>query len=184
MIENHLLINEIQLGNKLNECVHSNRRSDFSLMLAMLTDDAREFSEFAVPDGADTTLDEDKHNELALRRLFNLPEKAPLALNDVAELDNFNEAHLITSTHLPTMHFNNALKPKPLSFRDNVNHIEHDIVQNTSLHTQRRYESNNDTAASKKLNFNAVEWLNVVQQSITKAPITENREAYSVNALA
>lgn len=165
MVENHLLINEIQLGNKLNECVHSERRSDFSLMLAMLTDDAREFSEFALPvKDEETSLSDDEYNELTLRKIFNLPEKSPLSLTNITELEKFNEAHLISEQTIAAIHLSNVLTPKPLSFRNNDQHIASDIMANTSIHTQKRYESNNQPL-SKKLNFNTVQWLNTVKQA-------------------
>jgi len=165
LVENHLLINEIQLGNKLNECVHSKRRSDFSLMLAMLTDDAREFSEFALPDNTlPSELSDDEHNELTLRSFFKLPQKASLALNDVSELEQFNEAHLTQQSDLASIHLSNALAPKALSFRDDDKHIASDILDNTSIHTQQRYQANNE-ALVNKLNFNTNQWLNTIKQA-------------------
>lgn len=39
-IRNHLLVDELQLGTKLNSAVHSNERAYFNLLLSMLSNDA------------------------------------------------------------------------------------------------------------------------------------------------
>ena len=44
-----ILTNEAQLGNQLAVSVDENRRSDFSLLLAMLSHDAIDFAQFHLP---------------------------------------------------------------------------------------------------------------------------------------
>ena len=44
-----LLITESQLKTRLNKSVHENRRGEFSLLLAMLSHDALDFSQFHLP---------------------------------------------------------------------------------------------------------------------------------------
>jgi hypothetical protein len=70
------LLHELQLGEQLNECVHQSRRSDFSLMLAMLCDDVREQSQFILPKSAPidgTSTDIKEVNNKTLRKHFDLP---------------------------------------------------------------------------------------------------------------
>ncbi|MGJ8692580.1 MAG: VC2046/SO_2500 family protein [Thalassotalea sp.] len=160
-----VLINEIELGTALNQCVQQERRSDFSLMLAMLTEDAREFSEFNLPEQADV---EKRQDEEQLRRLFNLPKPQPLALAQLDDIDSFNQAHLVNDMN--EIHFRNSLKPKALAFRDDVKHISSNILSNTSLHTQKRYHSENKVTTAK-LAFNTNEWLNTIEQSIVNQQV-------------
>jgi len=44
-----LLITESQLNSRLNNSVHENRRGEFALLLAMLSHDALDFSQFHLP---------------------------------------------------------------------------------------------------------------------------------------
>ncbi len=173
MVENHLVINEIQLGTQLNECVHSQRRSDFSLMLAMLTDDAREFSEFLLPEGKEQT---NLPAENQLRKHFDLPKQAPLAIDELSEIDAFNQATLANNDNMAAIHLANVLQPKAIAFRDNAKYIEANIVNNTNLHCQKRYQrsleqNENNSPSVAKLSFNAKAWLKTVQQSIVTTQI-------------
>ena len=164
MVDSNLLINEIQLGVKLNECVHSNRRSDFGLMLAMLTDDAREFSEFLVP-GAKPEK-EIPSDEFQLRKLLELPESAPISLRDIALLEHYNEAVLANNNNMKAIYLSDVLMPKAIAFRDDTKHIHPDVIGNTSLHTQNRHKLGDEKSPPNKLSFNAKTWLKTVQQSI------------------
>ncbi|MCJ8296732.1 MAG: hypothetical protein MJK15_20240, partial [Colwellia sp.] len=83
------------------------------------------------------------------------------------------------------IHLSNAMKAKPLAFRDDKNHIESQVLQNTSLFTQLKHKqiteaasqiqlgssSNADKPLSKPLTFNAKAWLDSIQQSLVKAPL-------------
>ena len=168
MLNNHLLINEIQLGSNLNECIHSNRRSDFGLMLAMLTDDVLEFSEFTLPKAVDN---KKLMDEARLRKLFDLPPQTALALTSLEEINRYNEASLVNENNLSAVHFSDALKPKPIAFRDDKKHIEHDVLTNTSLHTQERHKVGNHNSLIDEMSFNANEWLKTVQQSIVSVSL-------------
>ena len=88
------LLHELQLGEQLNECVHQSRRSDFSLMLAMLCDDVREQSQFILPkmppiDG--TSTEKSPVTDQVLRKHFDLPEAAPLGLKNIEQINQYNQ---------------------------------------------------------------------------------------------
>lgn len=169
MIENDLLIHELQLGEKLNESVHSERRSDFSLMLAMLVDDVREHSQFNVPQ---TEFTEVQTSNQTLRRSLQLPDAAPLALAPSEQVSQFNQAELVSENRLAELRLTNALHPKPLAFRDDAKHIQHQVMTNTSLYCQYKHESSNqENVLNKRLPFDAKGWLNGVQESIVKSPL-------------
>lgn len=159
------VINEISLDNKLNQCVQQRRRADFSLMLAMLTDDAREFSEFVLPE-VNENISPQKDNQ-ALRKQFNLPKEQPLALTSLEEISSFNQGQLVTQ--LTALRLQDAMAPKPLSFRDDVKHIEKNITDNMSIHVQRRHHNFNQQP--KTLAFNANAWLKNVEQAIVSSPL-------------
>ena len=71
-----LLITESQLNSRLNNSVHENRRGEFSLLLAMLSHDALDFSQFHLPK---TEIDNLVIEEEALRKQFGAGPKQLLA---------------------------------------------------------------------------------------------------------
>lgn len=178
-----VLLHELQLGEQLNESVIQARRADFSLMLAMLTEDVREQSQFLLPQTDEATVAEVTNS--ALRKKFNLPEKAALALNTANDVKQFNQAQMIVDNDLANIHLTNAMIPRPLAFRDDKKFIESEVLKNTSLFTQLKYKqaleigqipesqqsANTDKPLSQPLNFNANAWLDGIQQSLVKAPL-------------
>ena len=187
----NVLLHELQLGEQLNESVEQTRRADFSLMLAMLAEDVREQSQFLLPKSEEETAVE--LSNLALRKQFNLPDKAKLALTTPNEVNQFNQAHTIVDNDLANIHLTNAMMPKPLAFRDDNKHIESQVLENTSLFTQLKHKQaaeacqahlnqlpqnqldttsiETDKPLSQSLNFNAKAWLDGIQQSLVKAPL-------------
>lgn len=184
---NNALLHELQLGKQLNHCVVETRRADFSLMLAMLAEDVREQSQFLVPK-APVASEPDFTNK-ALRKEFNLPDKAPLALNSLDDIEQFNQVQTVVNEEIASLHLLNALQPKPLAFRDDKNHINSDVTNNMSLFTQLKLKQaqakqetvqtkvinedvvNTDKTLSEPLNFNAKAWLASIEESIVKAPL-------------
>ena len=187
----NVLLHELQLGEQLNESVEQTRRADFSLMLAMLAEDVREQSQFLLPKSQELTAAD--LSNLALRKQFNLPDKAKLALTTPNEVNQFNQAHTIVDNDLANIHLTNAMMPKPLAFRDDNKHIESQVLENTSLFTQLKHKQaaeacqahlnqlpqnqldttsiETDKPLSQSLNFNAKAWLDGIQQSLVKAPL-------------
>jgi hypothetical protein len=169
------LLHELQLGEQLNECISQTRRADFALMLAMLANDVREQSQFVLPESAETKSLE--QNEAKLRAFFDLPDKAPLALKNNEQINLFNQADLLNEVGLESLHLTNAMMPKPLAFRDDVKHIQTNIMTNTSFHCQLKHQvfteedNPNSQVLNKSLNFNAKEWLKGIETSLVKAPL-------------
>ena len=173
-----VLLHELQLGEQLSEIVEQTRRADFSLMLAMLADDVREQSQFLLPQTREAT-PADLSN-IALRKQFNLPDKAALALTTPDDVKQFNQVQTIVDNDLANIHLTNAMMPKPLAFRDDKKHIESQVLENTSLFTQLKHKqaqeinstsNDSDKPLSQPLNFNAKAWLDNIQQSLVKAPL-------------
>jgi len=171
-----LLVNELQLGDQLGQCVQSQRRADFSLMLAMLTEDVREHSQFFVPK---TPQKEANTSDEFLRKVYHLPTKAPLAIKDLADINEFSQAELVEQNLFADIQLKNALKPLPISFRDNNEHIPTTVLTDTSVHCQQRYRENLVKKAEKEnsqqslLNspafFNAKAWLDTIQTTLVNA---------------
>lgn len=164
MVENNLLVHELQLGEQLGECIHHERRSDFSLMLAMLTEDVRDHSQFSLPEVEDDVRD---ISTATLRKEFNLPDEAPLAIKNVDDIHEFNQAGLLQDNNIASLHLQNALNPRPLSFRDDKSHISHEVLSNTTTHCQKKHQTG--TKQLSRLAFNAKGWLDAVQTSIVKS---------------
>ncbi|WP_206486396.1 VC2046/SO_2500 family protein [Thalassotalea sp. G2M2-11] len=162
-----ILVEELQLGDKLNSCVHQNRHSDFSLMLAMLTDDVRAHSQFHLPETVDKKPLID--SEL-LRKRFDLPPEQRLALTNLEEISEYAQASLVENKQLTAMHLQQAMHPKPLAFRDDKAHINHSVMSNTSLYCQKKHQQKT-ADNTKHLDFNVNEWLKAVQTTIVKSPL-------------
>lgn len=171
------LLHELQLGEQLNECIHQSRRSDFSLMLAMLCDDVREQSQFILPqtspiDG--TSIEKDQMTDQVLRKHFDLPEKAPLSLKKIEQINQYNQAQIIADNDLTSLHLLNALMPKPLSFRHNKKHINSDVLTNTTLVCQEKHaNTQNDEVINKPMNMNAEGWLKAIQTSLVQSSLID-----------
>lgn len=174
-LANKALLHELQLGEQLNESLSQTRRADFSLMLAMLAQDVREQSQFALPPSPvskSKSLDNDK-----LRSFFDLPEEAPLALKNNEQISLFNQAEMVKEKGLENLHLSNAMIPKPLAFRNNAKHIQTNVISNTSFHCQLKHRQVNQgenitgQVLNKPLSFNAKQWLKGIEQTLVKAPL-------------
>lgn len=168
-VEKNILVHELQLGEQLNKSVHDNRRSDFSLVLAMLTDDVLAHSQFSVPK---TEVIHLESNDELLRKELNLPKLPRLSLENVESITEFNQANFIVENRIQDLHLTDALNPKPLSFRNDAKHILHNILSNTSLYCQHKYSNKEAKSVNnKRLAFNAKGWLDVIQETIIKSPL-------------
>jgi len=161
-----VLTHELQLGEKLNHSVQQHRRADFSLMLAMLTDDVREYSQFRLPQ---TQSDTPKYDDHYYRKLFALPEPTNLAVNHRSQLAQFNQAELAQQQRFDDIRLRQALHAKPLAIRDDPHYIDDEIISNCSVHCQQRIKlATPETPIledSEPLVFDAAQWLMGVKQS-------------------
>ncbi len=173
-VDSQILVHELQLGEQLNESVHSARRADFSLLLAMLTDDVQSHSQFSLPQTINKVV---KVDDSTLRKEFELPEKAPLALDEKNSTSSFDQAKLIKENDLAELHLSNALTPRPLAFRNDKKHIETQVLNNTSLYCQKKFNQQKEAqqveSDSTRLPFDAKGWLNAVHNTIVKAPLLD-----------
>lgn len=171
------LLHELQLGEELNNCLHQSRRSDFSLMLAMLCDDVREQSQFILPkslpiDG--TAADKKLLDTQTLRKYFDLPNEMPLALKNMQEIKRYNQGQLIAENNLTSLHLSDVLSPKPLAFRNNAKHISYTVLTNTSLSCQEKLKLKQDnTTINKPLDMHIQGWLKTIQTSLVESKLVD-----------
>ncbi|MGL1957416.1 MAG: VC2046/SO_2500 family protein [Colwellia sp.] len=168
------LLHELQLGEQLNKSVHQARRADFSLMLAMLTEDVREQSQFALP--VNDQFSSTEVSDTRLRKLFNLPAKVPLSLKNMAQINLYNQGQSIAGNDVLAVKLNDVLVPRPLAFRNNPKHIDTDILNNTTLvcqlkHKQQKSAEMTKSVINKSLTFNAQGWLDAIQGSLVKSTL-------------
>ncbi len=168
-LDSEPLLHELQLGEQLGVSIHQKRRADFSLMLAMLTDDAREQSQFYLP--KEEQKPSNKETNSTLRKLFNLPKEAPLSVEKTEQINQFNQADKLNEEHLAHIHLINIVNPLPLAFRNDAQHIESKVMQNTSLFCQFKHAQKEDDTLNKRLPMNVEGWLSAIQTSLVKSSL-------------
>ncbi len=106
-IRNQMLVDEMQLGERLNEDVHSSDRADFALMLAMLSQDVIDHAEFDPPT-------EHENSEADLRSKFGLPP----AVKSYADQSDFKRASeisdIFSSQGMNSVFLAHCLRTEPL----------------------------------------------------------------------
>ncbi|WP_286268994.1 VC2046/SO_2500 family protein [Thalassotalea hakodatensis] len=161
------LLEEAQLGQRLNESVRKPMHSDFSLMLAMLVDDVRMHSQFHLPHDEIT---EPEVSDDSLRRHFSLPDKAPLALSQITQIGQYGQAELAEKGLFSSIHLTNMLKEKPIAFRNDKCHIPSNVLENTSLYCQLKHQKS-DVLPTKRKEFDAKSWLQTLQNTVVNSPL-------------
>ena len=137
-----LLITESQLKTRLNKSVHESRRGEFALLLAMLSHDALDFSEFHLPkiDASGYQADEE-----TLRKQFGAGPKQPLAPESFNMLIGKNNTELLakmgSAVGMSDIKLTQCLKPEPLNIRDDKNHIPLNVIDNCELAVRRRIKN-------------------------------------------
>ncbi|MBH0040334.1 MULTISPECIES: VC2046/SO_2500 family protein [unclassified Pseudoalteromonas] len=137
-----LLITESQLNSRLNNSVHENRRGEFSLLLAMLSHDALDFSQFHLPK---TEIDNLVIEEEVLRKQFGAGPKQLLASDEYNMLVGQFNAALISQegerSGMTSIKLIQCLNPEPLAIRNDDKHIPLHIIDNCELAVRRRIKS-------------------------------------------
>lgn len=167
--ETQHLYEELQLGNKLNECVHRGERSEFALLLSMLDQDVQQHSQFSLPKTEKRVKEIDNET---LRKSFNLPKQQALALSSVDEINEFNNASLVEQGSIDTIRLKSCLNPQALSFRDDKKHIDTTIVNSLSLHCRHRLNQKQlNEQPTKRLPFDAANWLSGIRDTLVSSAL-------------
>ena len=109
-IREHFLVDELQLDQRLNDAVHQEQRSYFSLLLSMLSTDVLDFPPFAknqseLPPAIDW------------RKYWGLPRAAVLDSSSCVADESYFRSLLLQEGGIAAVHLYNAANPDPLSWR-------------------------------------------------------------------
>ena len=106
-LREHYLVDELQLGQTLNQAISQGRRSEFSLLLAMLSPDVEDQPWVAdAPAIEAATID--------WRRRFELPKARPLAAEPSSHARALRVSELVAGGSLLSAHLLDCLEPEPL----------------------------------------------------------------------
>ncbi|MFQ6371002.1 VC2046/SO_2500 family protein [Shewanella sp. YIC-542] len=125
-----ILVNELQLGSRLNQAVKNNTRGDFGLLLSMLSQDARDWPQFHLQD---TLTTDDK-----LRQQLQLPESQPLR-GDLSQQHVIDNARHFLQEGADSFRLAQALTPEPLVVGGAYPQQTTQVLENCSLLTRQRF---------------------------------------------
>ncbi len=142
------LINETQLGSRLNQSVTRGHRADFSLLLAMLSPDIREHAPL-------DTLEIPDNSEAALRTQFDLPEAQALTADEDSYVRGSLEAAAFHEGGISSALLQHYTHPSALTYppQDTFGYPEQ-VYHNFSGHQRRRLQESapsEPNVAPKKL---------------------------------
>ena len=147
-----ILINESQLGTRLNHAIDHDRRGEFALLLALLSSDARDMAQFQLQDDA-------VDPELALRAKFELPEKQAL-INDLTlqSVPRDNSTAFVQGG-ARAFQLLEALSPEALVIRGDKSSSMQKVLANCDYLTRRKYHGTAKSEIYDSLNTHFVDQL-------------------------
>ncbi|MGB0833618.1 MAG: VC2046/SO_2500 family protein [Psychrobium sp.] len=145
-----LLIGELQLGQRLNECVQQGNKSEFALLLSMLSQDVRDQDQFAL----EQTACEKNTNSLAEQ--FEMPTPQTLKTRAIADQHySITLADISREQGLTAGRLQHCLKPDALSFDlDRIEGFSDEIVDNLSPTVAARLEGRTISAPKPQVDIN------------------------------
>lgn len=162
-----LLTSEIELGQQLNHCVKAGERAEFALLLAMLSKDVTEQSQFQF---------EQHDNHDGYETTANVESLAPanpqplIADNIELEQQSLELGKIAQEQGLIAARLNHCLQPDALCFElDKSNGIDTQVFDNLDLRAAQRF---NDTQVKPQL------------QNIDIAAVLEQQRDYSAQLIA
>lgn len=135
-----LLLTESQLDNRLNKSVHEHRSGEFALLLAMLSHDALDFSQFHLPK---TELSNPEVSESALRTELGAGPAQPLAPEQFDMLIGQDNAFRLLRGGLSDIRLRHCLNPEPLNVRDDKQHVPLEVIDNCEPAVRKRFYEKN-----------------------------------------
>jgi len=131
----NLVINEWQLGQQLNTAVHNGTREKFNLLLSMLSDDARDFSQFTLPAANQITPEQTKSS---LRDEFSLSVAQPLVNKGISVEQATTMNQHLAANKLSSIRLQYLLNNEAILSRNDNEVIDSDIKDNLSFLSQHR----------------------------------------------
>ncbi len=131
---NQIIVNEADVGERLNQSVHHNDRADFALLLAMMSQDQLDAAQFHLPSGRTERLTQD---EQALAKSFGAGVKQPLAESDI-QYQHDDLAALLATASMTDVRFRLGLKPEPLAKYNDPKRISDEVLDALEPTVQRK----------------------------------------------
>lgn len=135
-----LLLTESQLDNRLNKSVHEHRSGEFALLLAMISHDALDFSQFHLPK---TELTSPDVSESVLRKELGAGPSQPLAPEQFDMLIGQDNAFKLLQGGLSDIRLHHCLNPEPLNVRDDKLHVPLEVIDNCEPAVRKRFYEKN-----------------------------------------
>ncbi len=152
-VEHSLLINEWQLGTQLNAAVANGTRDKFNLLLSLLSEDVRDFSQFDLPKATQSALTPQE-----LRESFALAEPQPL-VNRGISLQQAEQLSLsIHQQNMTDVRLQCILNNEALLTRYNKQNFDVDIVDNLSFLAQTRLKKVEQDLQKQESNASGIDY--------------------------
>ena len=129
-----IITHEAQLGEQLSHSVATNRQSDFAFLLAMLSHDATDFSQFKLPK-SDKQPPQDPLLQLA--KIAAGPKK-PFAAEPFNGLIGSDNCKMLLEQGLSAIQLNECLNPEPYTVKNNTKYIPPAVIDNCPPATQKK----------------------------------------------
>lgn len=155
MITNQVLHSEQQLGVQLNKSITNEKRSNFALLLAMLSPDALDFAQFHLPKSSPHQVDHIESSAQQLRSQLGVVSQRPLAPKEFNIRIGENNAKLLQQQGLAAIKLADCLTPEPLTIRDNKEHIPFCVLDNCSPLTQHKHTTKETEFNDPQINAGA-----------------------------
>lgn len=153
-----VLINESQLGTRLNHAIESERRGEFALLLAFLSTDARDMAQFHT-DSVDVDVNQ------RLRENFELPNKETLLAELSSDTDVIDNSATFRSGGLSAFSLAQALQPEAIVTRGSEATSMQTVLTNCDAVTRQKFfdDKQNDKKITRQVKLHT-EQLHFVDQ--------------------
>lgn len=150
MQTSHILVGELQLGQTLNHCVRDGKKSEFDLLLAMLSDDVCQQDQFAI-ENTDTLTP----LEHSLNEQFNVPKpQAMQATTLVEEVYSLKMGQVALDQGLIAARLQHCLCPEALHFQSDRRHgIASDVYDSLSPSAAQRFNAQKNNIVTPDFNM-------------------------------
>lgn len=149
------VINELQLGDHICAAVEQHRRADFSLLIAMFSEDVRETVSIQ-------HLNLESKTESKLREELQVPKPVELRSNEHSYSKGARISEQFHQGGIQSARLQNGLNPDSLAYMtEHTHNLGEDVFRNLSFHSKRTLKSAPEPTISdhlyKKLVINQIE---------------------------
>ncbi|QDF66954.1 queD-like protein [Shewanella sp. SNU WT4] len=131
------VINELDLGSRLNFAIAAQRRGEFALLLSLLSADIRDMAQFGL---------KKEQGEAQLRRQFDVSEPQALVV-DMTRMTGWDHSQSFFNDSMAGFRLRHSLLPEPLLFAGHWPGDLLDVLNNCS-HTVKQRSLNQETEST------------------------------------